>query len=154
MKFHSAVLFVKDIVVSLKFYTENLGLKTEHDFGTNVILEGGLTLWQISDKHIISEKCSVGDSSQRFELYFEDVDPASLYSKLSENNVEFLHAIHEEPWGQRTMRFFDPDRHLIEIGEPLEVFISNMFKSGMTAEQISAKSGMPVKTVMSITGLL
>ncbi|RKX68718.1 hypothetical protein DRP43_05215, partial [candidate division TA06 bacterium] len=45
---------------------------------------------------------------------------------IKSKNIEFLHEIHEEPWGQRTIRFFDPDNHLIEIGEPLPIFIKNM----------------------------
>jgi len=48
------------------------------------------------------------------------------------------------------MRFFDPDGHLIEIGEPMEVFVRNMTKKGLTAKQIAAKSGISIETINSI----
>ncbi|NCU32068.1 MAG: hypothetical protein EOM23_03850 [Candidatus Moranbacteria bacterium] len=44
------------------------------------------------------------------------------FEKLKSDGVEFLHKIQEKPWGQKTIRFFDPDRHLIEIGEVLKMF--------------------------------
>jgi hypothetical protein len=67
---------------------------------------------------------------------------------LNNAGIKFLHQINEEPWGQRTIRFFDPDGHLIEIGEPMEVFVNNMSQKGLSAVQISEKSGIPVETVL------
>jgi len=34
--------------------------------------------------------------------------------------VEFIHEIVEQPWGQKVMRFYDPDYHMIEVGAPIE----------------------------------
>lgn len=36
-------------------------------------------------------------------------------------DMKLLHDLHDEPWGQRTIRFFDPDDHLIEAGESLKL---------------------------------
>lgn len=41
----------------------------------------------------------------------------------------------------------DHDGHLIEIGEPLEVFVGNMGKKELSETQISEKTGIPADTV-------
>jgi hypothetical protein len=33
--------------------------------------------------------------------------------------VELIHPILQQAWGQRVFRFYDPDRHIVEIGEPM-----------------------------------
>lgn len=153
MKFHSIALFVKDIELSKTFYTKLIGLSIVHDFGNNVILSNGISIWQIQQSHIISKELETKNNSNRFELYFEAENIDEIYLKLEQNSVKFLHPIHAEPWGQRTIRFFDPDNHLIEIGEPLEVFVMNMSKQGLSPEQISSKSGIPIETVKNLLSI-
>lgn len=153
MKFHSITLFVKDIEKSKIFYTNLLNLSIEHDFGKNVILSNGITIWQIQQSHLISQRLETELNSNRFELYFEAENLDEINIKLEQNRVKFLHPIHTEPWGQRTLRFFDPDNHLIEIGEPLEVFVMNMSKQGLSPEQISIKSGIPIETVNNLLSI-
>jgi catechol 2,3-dioxygenase-like lactoylglutathione lyase family enzyme len=153
MKFHSIALFVKDIEKSKTFYTNLIGLNIVHDFGNNAILSSGISLWQIQQSHIISKELETKNSSNRFELYFESDSIDEIYLKLEQNNVKFLHPIHTEPWGQRTIRFFDPDNHLIEIGEPLEVFVMNMHRQGLSPEQISTQSGIPIETVKDLLSI-
>jgi hypothetical protein len=124
------------------------------DFGKNVILKGGITLWEINPKHIILKKlgldATVDQKINRFELYFETEGIDRVFKKLKENGVEFLHSLHEEPWGQRTVRFFDPDRHLIEVGETLETFVKRLHREGMTPEQVSEKTSIPLETVIEL----
>lgn len=150
MKFHSTVVFVRDITRSKNFYTNFLDFTIEHDFGKNVILSNGLTIWEILDGHLISSKLETRSDSNRFELYFESENIEKKFLQLENSGINFLHKIHEEPWGQRTFRFFDPDGHLIEIGEPLEVFVANMSIRGMSVSEISRKSGIPVDTVKEL----
>lgn len=73
-----------------------------------------------------------------------------IFNDLENAGVKFFHKIHEEPWGQRTFRFFDPDGHLIEVGESLEIFVNNMKNNGLTIDQISNKSGIPVETLKKL----
>lgn len=153
MKLHSIVLFVKDIELSKTFYTKLIGLSVVHDFGNNVILSGGISIWQIQQSHIISKELETVSNSNRFELYFEAENIDEINLKLEQNSVTLLHPIHTEPWGQRTIRFFDPDSHLIEIGEPLEVFVMNMSKQGLSPEQISTQSGIPIETVKNLLSI-
>jgi catechol 2,3-dioxygenase-like lactoylglutathione lyase family enzyme len=153
-QYHSAVVFVRDIAAAKCFYIDLLEMEIDLDFGTNVGLKGGLTLWQIDPNHIILRRLgsdSIGDQRiNRFELYFETEDLDAAYERVKTSGAEFLHEIHEEPWGQRTMRFFDPDRHLIEIGELLETFIKRLHGENMTPEQVAQKSSVPLSKVREI----
>ncbi len=149
MKLNSTVVFVKDIAASTAFYRDNLGLEIEHDFGANVAFKGGLAIWAIWKEHIIGSSLEAFSDSNRFELYFEEDDIPGLFSRLNNGAVRFLHGVQEEPWGQLTIRFFDPDGHLIEVGEPLGVFLRRMHEGGLTPEEVSERSGVPVGAVLS-----
>lgn len=154
LKFTSAVLFVKDIEVSKAFYTELLGLGIETDFGTNVGLYGGLALWQISAGHIIEKEGLVAKKQGHDkEIYFETTDVFKQFELLKKGTVKFFHEIIEEPWGQKTFRFYDPDNHLIEIGESLETFVNRMHKEGMNVAEISDKTGIPHEFVEELLSL-
>jgi catechol 2,3-dioxygenase-like lactoylglutathione lyase family enzyme len=156
VKYHSAVIFVRDIAAAKQFYIDLLGMEIALDFGTNVGLKGGLALWQIDPAHIIPQRLgaeATGDrKTNRCELYFETEDLDTAFGMVKASNVEFLHELHEEPWGQRTMRFFDPDRHLVEIGETLEAFVRRLYDGGLTPEQVAQKSSIPLGKVHEILG--
>jgi len=147
----SIALFVKDIEVSKDFYVNILQQQIELDFGKNVIFKAGFVIWEIRDSHIIPAKVGLDKmydySVNRFELYFETNNILENFRNLKSKNVLFLHEIHEEIWGQQTIRFFDPDNHLIEIGESMEQFVSRFYKQGLTIEQVSARTYVPVEEV-------
>ncbi|WP_461636655.1 VOC family protein [Labilibaculum euxinus] len=150
MKFHSSVLFVKDIEISKDFYIRVLNQEIEHDFGKNVIFKSGLTIWEPAPNHIIEKELNTKGDLNRFELYFETELLEEFCERLKMKKTVFLHEIHEESWGQRSIRFFDPDNHLIEVGEPMEVFVMNMKNEGLSIKQIARKSGIPLETVETI----
>ncbi len=148
INYYSTVLFVKDIEQAKDFYINVLERKIEHDFGTNISFYGGLSIWQISSDHIIPQKVSdISTPSNRIELYFETTDILEVEKKLNQNKIEFLHALHEEPWGQKTVRFYDIDHHLIEIGETLATFVGRMHSEGLSTEGIEKQTGIPLKTI-------
>lgn len=151
--YQSAVVFVKDIETSKKFYIEVLGMRIDSDFGMDVILEGGLTLFQVFPEQVIAQKLGMDTlhdrTATRFELCFETTDIQSVSEKIVSSGVELLHPLQEEPWGQKTIRFFDPDHHLIEVGESGETFIKRNAASGITPEEVSRKTGMPLEDVQN-----
>ncbi len=146
-----SVLFVKDIEISKDFYSNVLKQQISLDFGTNIIYKSGFAIWQIRDNHVIP--CNLGlDKTQdksvnRFELCYETDDIDKVYNDLKKNNVKFLHELVEEIWGQKTIRFFDPDNHLIEVGETLEQFVLRFYKQGMTIQQVSERTHVPISEV-------
>lgn len=147
----SAVLFVKDIEISKRFYIGILGLIIDIDFGKNVIFENGLTIWEIQKNHIIPTTLGLDKISDlninRFEIYFETEDLPEIFNTLKGNKVSYLHEVHEEPWGQRTIRFFDPDNHLIEIGESMRQFVTRFYDQGLTFEEVAKRTSVPVEEI-------
>lgn len=121
----NTALFVGDIEKSKYFYSKVLGLTIKLDFGKNVIFNEGITVWEIQPSHIIPVRLGLENISDnknnRFELYFETEEFEETVEELKRKDIRFLHDIHEEPWGQKTIRFFDPDNHLIEIGESMRL---------------------------------
>lgn len=45
------------------------------------------------------------------------------------------------------MRFFDPDQHLIEVGEPVPVLVKNLSERGLNPKEIAEKTGIPLEVV-------
>jgi catechol 2,3-dioxygenase-like lactoylglutathione lyase family enzyme len=150
--FQSSVIFVKDIEVSKDFYTRLMGMKIATDLGLDVILEGGLTLWQVFPEQVIPQKLGweavMGRTGNRFELCYEAEDIEEISRRISESGAELLHPLHEEPWGQMTIRFFDPDHHIIEIGESLPALVKRHMAAGQTPEQVSQSTGFPLPDVL------
>ena len=153
--YRNTVLIVSDIRKSTEFYTEILNQEIEFDFESNVVFKSGISLWELRDylpltKMLGNERLKTSKST-KFELYFEAENLNEIENNLTEYGIHFLHHVHEEPWGQYTIRFFDPDEHLLEIGEPIEIFVTRFHKKGMSAEQISKRTSIPVNTIINIT---
>jgi catechol 2,3-dioxygenase-like lactoylglutathione lyase family enzyme len=151
LKTCSAALFVRDIEVSKNFYIGILGLLVDLDFGKNVIFKNGFAIWEIQENHIIPTKLGFNKISDlkvnRFELYFETENLSGIFETLKREEVRFLHEIHEEPWGQQTIRFFDPDNHLIEIGESMRQFVHRFYNQGLTIEEVSKRTSVPIEEI-------
>lgn len=153
IKFHSIALFVGDIEKAKDFYLNVLGLSIETDMGTNVILSNGITLWQPDPDNIIPETLGkIMTNGHDFELYFEvdDIDEAILLIK--HHHCKILHPVHEEAWGQQTIRLFDPDDNIIEIGESMQTFLNRMLMKGMSLDEISQKSFIKIEDIQHLLG--
>ena len=91
---------------------------------------------------------TVRRKSNNAELYFEEKDFDKFLEYLKEfPEIQYVHPVEEAPWGQRIVRFYDPDFHIIEVGEPMDAVIKRLFESGMTVEQVSEKSQYPIEYV-------
>lgn len=146
------VLFVKDAQVARTFYETLLGLKVTGDFGgLNIIFEEGFALWQIMDVNIIpktlgSENIVNSNLTSRFELCFETEHLDDIYKALKENGTKFLHEINVELWGQRNIRFYDPDGHLVEVGEAMHVFLRRIYEEeNLDIEATSKRTYTPIE---------
>lgn len=149
MKVKNTMLIVADIDKSVEFYKKVFGFHVVMDFGANKTLTGGLVLqtldtWQ---EFIGTEDVSFGGNS--FEIYFEEDDFDKFAEKLKACNVEYVHPIKEHSWGQRVVRIYDPDKHIIEIGENIKTVCKRFLKSGMTPEEVAKRMDVPIKFVNS-----
>ena len=64
--------------------------------------------------------------------------------------MEYLGEVIEHSWGQRVIRFYDPDGHIIEVGEDMKMVIKRFLASGMTMEEISVKMDASVEDLMKL----
>ena len=65
----------------------------------------------------------------------------------SGNKFEFVHDMIEQPWGQRVFRIYDPDKHMVEIGEPMTAVIKRYLKQGMTPDEVAKRTSMSLDIV-------
>lgn len=153
LKFICSLIVVDDIERSRQFYEQLLGQKVKFDFGQNVSFEGEFSIHH--KPHFQSllgevDKFPVARRAHWGELYFETDDLEPVYQRLSKAGTEFIHPINEQPWGQRVMRFYDPDSHTVEIGETMEAVVWRFYKLDLSIEAISQKSSMPREFVEAV----
>lgn len=149
MKYICSLITVSDIQKSKDFYTGMLNQEVEMDFGENVSFKGGFAI------HLKSHFAGLIDSSENQiiqgakwgELYFESDDISSVQDNLDKAGIQFVHRIKEHPWKQRAMRLYDPDMHIIEIGESMESTVIRLYKEGFTLSAISEMTLMPAAFV-------
>lgn len=121
MKFVNPLPFVENIKVSKFFYSELLGLQIleEHEnfirFECGFAIHDGLSL--LKSVFGASKPNNSNYGRQNFVLYFEEIRLEAVFKRLLPH-VEMIHDIREEDWGQRIFRLYDPDRHIVEIGDP------------------------------------
>lgn len=121
MKLKNILIVVEDIERSKKFYKDLFGLDVVLDNEGNVILTEGLVLqekkiWQsFLGKEVIARNHAA-------ELYFEEKEIEKFVEKLDvyELPIVYLNKLLEHSWGQKVVRFYDPDGNLIEVGTPME----------------------------------
>ncbi len=150
MKINSTMLVVADMKKSVEFYKQVLGLKITADFGENKTLTGGLALQTVGSYKKFIEKNSITFGGNNFELYFETDDFDKFTARLKGLDIKYLHPVKEHSWGQRVVRFYDPDDNIIEVGENMKFVCLRFADSGMTPEQIAVRMDVPVEYVKHI----
>jgi catechol 2,3-dioxygenase-like lactoylglutathione lyase family enzyme len=145
LKFDSPLIVVNDMTRSRHFYEEVLGQKVKFDFGPNVPFEGFSLHLKSHFQSLLGDAAQypVTPKAHWGELYFETDELESIQQRLEASGVEFIHPVCEQPWGQRVMRFYDPDGHIIEIGETMETVVWRFYEQGLSMEAIVQRSSMP-----------
>jgi len=152
IKFTGMLIVVDDIARARAFYEQVLEQRPLMDFGANVEYEGHFSI------HLKSlHQETIGDRSiltqpNDTELYFEAEELEALQQRLQQHGVEFVHELREQPWGSLSMRFYDPDGHMVEVGEPMDVTVRRLHQGGMTVEEIVGKSGLPQEYILNALG--
>ena len=151
MKYTSTVISVSDINVSRRFYEDLFGLELYQDYGINVSFTCGLSLQQEFDWLIGVPKETVLKRSHNMELAFETRDFDSFLEKLKQYpDIEYLGEVIEHSWGQRVVRFYDPDGHIIEVGENMKMVVERFLSTGMTMEEVSARMDVSIKDLTTL----
>ena len=66
------------------------------------------------------------------------------------SDIEYLGEVIEHSWGQRVIRFYDLDEHLIEVGEDMQMVVKRFLASGMTMEEVSAKMDVSIEDLTKL----
>ena len=149
MEFKNPLLAVADMELSVAFYRQVLGLEVIMDLGANVTLTGGVCL-QTADSwagFLERDPGELGWCGKVSELYFEEDAFDTFAEKLRSMDIHYVHPVKEHTWGQRVVRFYDPDCHIIEVGEAISAVCRRFADSGMTTEQIARRMDVPVAFV-------
>ena len=151
MKFTSTVIAVSDVNASRKFYQDLFGLELYQDYGINISFTCGLSLQQEFDWLIGVPKETVLKRSHNMELAFETRDFDGFLERLGQYpGIECLGEVMEHSWGQRVVRFYDPDGHIIEVGENMKMVVECFLSTGMTMEEVSARMGVSTKDLTTL----
>ena len=120
MKLKNVLIVVKDMEKSIAFYRELFGLEVILDNDGNVILTEGLVL---QDAKVWSDFIGkdILPKNHATELYFEEKDIEAFTEKLDNYRepIEYVNRLMTHSWGQKVIRFYDPDGNLIEVGTPM-----------------------------------
>ena len=147
MKFHSTMIIVEDIEKSKAFYTSLMRETISLDLGGYVVMGGFAMMTRETWNEQTKDSLVPDNSTSRcFELYFEESELDDFVAEVQKNtDVRVFKALTEASWGQRTIRFLDPDGYVIEVSEPMQEVVLRLLESGMTEQEVSEKTMMPVE---------
>lgn len=120
MKLRNILIVVNDMEKSKQFYHDLFGLTMLLDNDGTMILTEGLVLqdasiWKQSlNREVIPEHNAC-------ELYFEEPDIEGFAARLKQlcPDTIYVTPLMTCSWGQKVLRFYDPDGNLIEVRTPM-----------------------------------
>jgi catechol 2,3-dioxygenase-like lactoylglutathione lyase family enzyme len=143
LKYTSTLIAVADMEISKQFYHDVLGLEIVADFGDNVTLDGGIALQTMNTWKTFIRTDNLVLPNNAGELYFEEEDMDTFCDHLKKFDICYVHPLFEHRWGQRVVRFYDPDKHIIEVGEKLDAVILRFMENGLSAEETAVRMDIP-----------
>jgi len=146
MHYKSALIVVSSIDISRKFYEDILHQKVLFDFGENVAFDG----FSLQEKKLWStfiENPHISFGGNDAELYFEEDKFDDFVEVLRKEHVQIISGPMTHSWGQRVVRFVDPDMHIIEVAESMEFVCRRFLSSGMSVDEVAKISQHPEEFV-------
>jgi predicted enzyme related to lactoylglutathione lyase len=124
--FYNTIVFVKDIKKSKEFYQNVLRLKIIQEYDTIIFFENHFTIHCVKSilKTVYKEELPQSRSLQgqkNILIYFETDNLEEAYQNVVKTGCEVIHPIEEQEWGQKVFRFYDPDKHIVEIGAAMHL---------------------------------
>lgn len=151
MEYKGICIAVKDINISKKFYQDLFDLEVFQDYGRNVSF-GGLSLQQDFDWLLGISKNSILKESHNMELYFEEDNFEDFIAKLQQrNDIRYIgDGVKEAGLGQRSIRFYDLDGHIIEVGENMKMVVRRFLDSGLSMTEASKRMDVSVSDLEAL----
>lgn len=151
MEFKLPLIAVKDIERSKAFYMSIFKQTIEFDFGRNVTFHGGFAIQEDFAELLGLESETVMTRSHNMELYFEVDDFDGFMDRISEfEGIRFVHDPKTYEWHQRVVRLYDPDGHIIEIGEAMTAIAKRFLQQGYDAQTVADMIQHPLSFVENL----
>lgn len=150
MKYTATLLSAKNLNETLKFYIDLFDCTIENDFGANVSLSNGICFQTLESwQELIGKKESeIPCLNNASEIYFESDDFDGFLAKLkARDDIIYVHPLIEHRWGQRVVRIYDPNGHMIEIGENMDQVVKRFMDSGMNVEETAKRMDVSIDYV-------
>jgi catechol 2,3-dioxygenase-like lactoylglutathione lyase family enzyme len=156
IEFRGPAAYVSDLDRARQFYEGVLGLEVSRLMKRDgrliaVAYTAGLSVWEAADAFFsifgAPDPAWRGPERPDWENAFEVGDVDAIYARAVAAGARLAHPLRELPWGQRTFRMYDPDGHVIDVGETHAATARRMVASGMPREQVAEKLGFPAETV-------
>ena len=120
MRLKNILIVVNDVEKSKVFYKDLFGLDVVVEQGGNTVLTEGLVLQDAGIwRHTLDSEIVFANNAS--ELYFEERDIERFAERLEAygEKIRYAERLTELPWGQKMLRFYDTDGHLIEVRTPM-----------------------------------
>ncbi|MCL2774005.1 MAG: glyoxalase/bleomycin resistance/dioxygenase family protein [Oscillospiraceae bacterium] len=151
MRFGCPIISVKDHNVSRTFYEKVLRQKVTLDLGVNIAFGNEFSVFAIQADYgglIGVNDFNIAYKSNDHELYFEEDNFDEIVKHLEQfDDIIYLHTTKEYLWGQRVIRFYDPDFHIIEVAESMESVFKKFQKQGMSIDEVAQRTQHPIEFV-------
>ncbi len=117
--FRNSIALVKDILRSKHFYEDIMGLKIKKEYDTIIMFENNFVIHRADVFYEYINKSYQGEKMghDNVDFYFTTSDLDGFLQKLKAEHVTFIHEIKRHEWGERVIRIYDPDGHIVEIGD-------------------------------------
>ncbi|MCB2185912.1 MAG: VOC family protein [Deltaproteobacteria bacterium] len=155
--FKGVAVFVRDAHRSREFYEDLLGQQVISAGDTRVTLAGGISFWQaghatksIFGREVMDDGGRLG--RRNLQIRFETADLDALWERVGEAGATILHPIQEQAWGQRIFRLMDPDGHIVELAEGMDLAVRRLKSHGLSDQEIAKRTSIPVELVRKLAG--
>lgn len=152
MDYRASLIVVSDIERSRTFYETVLCQNVKYNYGENIMFESGLSIHlkpHYAELIGVSED-SILKRSHNFELYFEEMAfDVFLLNLKKYAEIQYIQRLVEHSWGQRSTRFYDPDGHIIEVGESMKSVVQKLITQGLSLEEVAHKTQHPIEFVIA-----
>lgn len=151
MKYQCPILVVDDLDQSRMFYEDLLGQAMIVNLGGFMYFSGEFAIrdrrsWKAvepRDLMLQHARC------QCAEVYFEEADFDAFVARLETYpDIEFIHGPTLMA-GRRLVRFYDPDGHIVVVGEDMAAVIERYLAQGLSFEDISARTHYPLEFIQA-----
>lgn len=119
IRYRNSIALVRDIAVSKQFYQDMIGLNILQDYETFILFQDNFAIHKADLFYHYIDKPYHGEKMGRdnVDFYFTTSDLPGYCKKLKEAQVVFIHDIIQCEWGEKVFRIYDPDGHILEIGD-------------------------------------